>query len=75
MTGEPKFTKGAMGYMLDGREALGRVAEISKQMCVAFDLGDQEAVSQLGELFNEACGDVAGAFGKVAQIQGGSDSQ
>lgn len=55
------YTKGALGHVLDLRQAMGEVREASREWCAALDASDNEAMTHLGELLGEAMKSVAEA--------------
>ena len=59
------YTKGAMGHMLDMRQAMGEICEASREWCAAFDVGDSEAMEHLGGILQEALGALASGAGAI----------
>jgi hypothetical protein len=63
----PKLKKGSLGFLLDARGAMARLATAANQWCAAFDAGDQEALTQLGAVLGEAGQDAMKAFANASK--------
>ena len=47
-----RYEKSVMGYYLDMRSSMGRIANISGEWCKAFDVGDTAALEIIGDEMN-----------------------
>jgi len=63
-----KYKKGKYGYMMDFRRTMGRLGEITREWCRAFDAGDSEALEQLVDLFEESQAELKAASVKIDEF-------
>lgn len=63
----PKSTKGAMGHLLDMREAVAGICESARLWDLAFKAGDMDRMTQLFKLMGEHSHDIAASAAGMQQ--------